>query len=260
MIKSFNQFINESRESDYIDSILDKISKVGMDKLSKQEQDILSKYSTGADISSVFQTTPVTSNPSDVLGAKPIGYQQPSAPTFEVADEVILINNKKGNLPNNVYDFLLSKPTHIIQRINERGKIDIGARMPDGEAYLFNASRFALKNSGAHAQPPVKKGPQSQAQEVQEPMSKKTVQGALGNMKKNFVVVIDVHNGAVAFLDARNQPLDVDFVLSKFPVIGNCVVEESQILANITVRPEELMLQLKKQGFLFKLDKLDRFL
>jgi len=257
MIKSFKNFLRESVESDYVDYILDKINKVGMNKLSKYEQDVLNKYSYGEDISSMVSSIPDSpeSKPEIKKVAKVANL---ASSKFEVADEVILSNNKRGSLPEYAYKFLISKSSHIIQRINENGKIDIGARTPDGEAFLFNASRFTLKNGGIQTQTNVKKGPQSQ--EVQEPMSMKTAYGSMDNMKKNFVVVIDVNNGAVAFLDAKNQPLDVDFVLSKFPDIGNYVSEESQVIANFTIGYDELMFQLKKQGFLFKLDKLDRFL
>jgi len=242
MIKSFVEFIKESKESNYIDNILDKINKVGMGKLSKQEQEILMKYSSGSDISDLFQdqqTQPTTSPNNTII--------------FEVADEVIVINKMKGKLPDEIYNELMSKDSHIIQRINERGKIDIGLKMPNGEAYLFNASRFTLKNDGTQSptQNP-KKGPYIQAQEIQEPPIK--------DMKKNFIIIFD--RNMAMFLDAQNEPIDFGFIMKKYPILSDYFIEKDQIIGELTAktRPDELIQQLRKQGFLTKIGNIDRFL
>ena len=64
------------------------------------------------------------------------------------------------------------------------------------------------------------------------------------------------------FLDAQNEPIDFGFIMKKYPILSDYFIEKDQIIGELTAktRPDELIQQLRKQGFLTKIGNIDRFL
>ena len=156
MIIKFINF-NESLGSDNLDIVLDKMMKKGFQSLSKREKELLSKFTSGEDISNfslkepiltVNQTPRFNREESFIRGVS--GIIEPtviSVKRFQVGDEVVLIDKDMGKLPPEVFSYLIKQKSFIIREISDSLKLDVGAISARGNPFFLSPKRFELIKS-----------------------------------------------------------------------------------------------------------------
>lgn len=181
MIKSFKLYLmKESKVSDYIDNLLDKISKNGYESLTQKEKDILKKYQEKQDISrDIIEVNQVKKGPG-----KPKNHRGDY-----VRDE---LEKRLGLNPGQLYG------TEIIQVGDEGFNMSVGLGNPDSKDLNRKFSENFEKGDVVRVIDKIQK---KLSKEAYEYLMSKNAFEVLGFNKNGFIDVGFKLNGKVHYFN-----------------------------------------------------------